>query len=197
MTGQYKRFSMSGGRACTIQTGTVIYISPDIHQAVYPPRVEIHDDQLTLIRDPEKPFRDLTGFLKHELSHALIYQNTSLRKALKIRRWFEEGLAVYFGNAHHYYRGAELKTLAIDQRFFFDLLDDSAEPEGIPTGIKFSFMYGAYGEFIRYLIDTYSLERVLDFVREYIREPDQEEELFHTFFGKASQEVVQQFWQNL
>jgi hypothetical protein len=195
--GQYNRFALAHGRACAIQTGTVIYLGPEIQQATYPPQVSLHDQQLLLTPNPTKTPRDLTSFVKHELSHALIYQNTSLIKAFKIDRWFEEGLAVYFGNAHHYYQDEAFKTLAIAQGFFFDLLNNDAEPEGIPNDIKYFFMYGAYAEFMGYLIETYGLDKVLDFCHVYINTPDQQEELFSTFFAVSPHEALEQFWQSL
>lgn len=195
--GQYKRFSLAGGRACTAQTGTIIYISPMVKNAKYPPNIAINKNHTTILEPPHTTPRDLASFLKHELSHALLYQNTSLFKALNISRWFEEGFAVYFGNSHHYYQGAQLKTLAVDQGYFFDLFDDKAEPEGIPREIKYYFMYGIYSEFMNYLITTYGVDRVLNFMTEYLTAPKDEEQLFASFFGVSPQEALERFFQHL
>ena len=187
---QHKRFSMSGGHACTTQTGTVVYIRPSIETTAYPPRQPAGGNYLSTIRPSEETRRDLTGFLKHELSHALLYQNTSLRKAFKLKRWIEEGVAVYFGNPDHYYQGAELRYLAIDQGYFFNLLNDDSEPTGIPGGIKHYFTYGMFREFMDYLIQTYGLESVLAYIHEYIEAPAEEEDLFESHFGASLMDMA-------
>lgn len=80
---QYQRYSTQRSPVCTMHTGSVIYVNPVV----------------------QNTNRDIHGFLKHELSHALIFQNTTLLKTIKMKRWIREGLAVYYGNPHHYYQG--------------------------------------------------------------------------------------------
>jgi len=194
---QCKRFSMTGGHACTIQTGTVIYIRPSIQETTYPPKITIERGSIILQPPVVETHRDLTGFLKHELSHAILYQNTSILKAIRIKRWLEEGLAVYFGNPHHYYHGSEFRTLAIDQGCFFNLLDEQAEPEGIPQDIKYYFMYGAFYEFMNYLIQTYGVDSVLTYTHEYIKAPGMEDPLFRSLFGINLENELERFQQHI
>jgi len=195
--GQHKRFSLGGGHACTAQTGTVIYFRPSIGETTYPPGLSIEGGNIKLLSPSVDGYRKLTDFLKHELSHAILYQNTSLLKALRIKTWLEEGLAVYFGNSDHYYRGEDLKTLAIDQNFFFDLFDDEIEPENIPFEIKHTFRYGFFQGFIVYLIDAYGFDTVIGFVHKYIQAPKEEAVLFKESFGITQQEALDIFRQRL
>jgi len=190
---QYRRFSLASGNAGTIQTGTMIYIRPSISEASYPPHIAYEDGALKLLPPDNPAKRDLAGFLKHELSHAILYQNTTPWKAMKIKRWIEEGLAVYFGNSHHYYTGDELRSLAIDDGFWFNLTDEDADPPGIPDTIKHFFSYGAYCGFITYLVDTYGRDRLLDFVHAYIRDPQNEEALFKSQFGVSLNDAIEGF----
>ena len=169
--GQYKRFSTQSSSACAIQTGTIIYINPRIKDTG----------------------RDLIGFLKHELSHAVLFQNTSILKAFKLKSWLREGLAIYYGNPHHYYRGDKFRKLAVDEGYFFNLLDDKAKPENIPKEIKYFFIYGEYRAFIEYLIKAYGLESVLKYTVEYIKAPREEKPLFETLFGISLDKVFAQF----
>lgn len=194
---QYKRFSMSGGHACTIQTGTVIYIAPSLWETTYPPRLVMDGGKLELLPPLQKNHRPVLEFLSHELSHAILYQNTSLLKAIKLKTWLEEGLAVYFGNRNHYYQGKDIRLLAIDQNNFFNLFDNGAKPPHIPKEIIHTFRYGMFCAFVDYLITVYGLDRVLDFVYDYIQMPEQEEALFHAHFGNMPEEVLRQFQMQL
>lgn len=194
---QHKRFSMSGGHANTALTGTVIYVNPSIYNALYPPIIELNKSDIFFTKGRGNIKRDIPSFLKHELSHALLYQNTTFWKARKIKSWLEEGLAVYYGNPDHYYQGNEFKQLAIDRDYFFNLLDDKAEPHFIPPEIKFYFKYGAYRAFMEYLITTYGLETILDYTKEYLDAPDKEAELFTLFFGISMNDALERFRQSL
>jgi hypothetical protein len=129
------------------------------------------------------------------LSHAILYQNTSLFKAFKLKRWLVEGLAIYYGNPHHYYRGDKFRKLAIDEGYFFNLLDDKAEPENIPGDIKYLFIYGEYRAFMEYLIKTYGLESVLKYIAEYIKAP--KKNLFKAILGISLDEAFAQFHEEI
>jgi hypothetical protein len=168
---QYKGFSTQRAHACAMPTGTIIYINPSINSTG----------------------RDLAGFLKHELSHAVLFQNTSFLKAMKLKSWVTEGLAIYYGNSHHYYNDEELRKLAIDKGYFFNVLDKKAEPENIPVEIKYKFKYGEYRAFMGYLVKTYGLQPVLNYTLEYIKHPNKEEALFHDILGSNLEEAFSQF----
>lgn len=191
--GQHKRFSLGGGHANTIQTGTVIYIRPSIKDTTYPPPLQREGEAGEAPTARKIGRRDLSGFLKHELSHAILYQNTGLIRAFRIKSWLEEGLAIYFGNPDHYYRGEEFRALAFRQGCFFNLLNDESEPVVILPENKFYFKYGAYYEFMAYLVDKHGLDAVLDFTHAYIRSPSDEEALFHASFGCSPAAMLDRF----
>lgn len=172
---QYKRFSTKTAYACAIQTGDAIYINPSIYDTK----------------------RDLTGFFKHELSHAIIYQNTSILNAIRLKTWFTEGLAVCYGNSHHYFSGDSLNELAIDKGYFYNLFDDKAKPTDIPKDIRASFFYGLYGSFIRYLIESYGQNSVMSFAVEYTKNPKKEEEIFQNIFGLSQKNALQKFYDGM
>ncbi len=190
---QCKRFSRQNGHACAVQTGTVLYVRPSIQYTAYPPPLGPDGEIIPEAEAGTQPSRDLTGFLKHELSHALLYQNTSLYKAFRISRWVDEGLAVYSGNPDHYYRDREFRALAFDRGFFFTLLEEDSEPHVVPKEIKYFFTYGAYGMFMGWLMQLYGRDQVLDFIHEYIRAPGREELLFQQYFGSTPPETLERF----
>ncbi|KPL07495.1 hypothetical protein AMJ86_04355 [bacterium SM23_57] len=194
---QHKRFSMSGGHANTALTGTVIYVNPSIYNALYPPIIQLNKSDIFFTKGRGNIKRDIPSFLKHELSHALLYQNTTFAKARKIKSWLEEGLAVYFGNPHHYYRGDEFKQLAIDRGYFFDLFDNQKDAYFVPPEIKFYFKYGAYGAFMEYLVDSKGMDAVLNFTHEYIKSPHKESQLFQYYFNTTMDSALEGFRKSL
>ena len=159
--GQYKRFSTQSAHACAMLTGTIIYINPGI----------------------KNTGRDLTGFLKHELSHAILYQNTSIFKALRFKSWLREGLAVYYGNPHHYYNVGKFLELSVDKGYFFDALDEKAKIDNIPESIRYFYVYGEYRSFVEYIVNAYGLEAFWNFTHAYIKNPKSEKQLFKDVFG--------------
>jgi len=180
---QYRRFSMAGGRACALPTGRVIYISPTARQAEYAPDIEINEAGMRLQPHSPDEYRDLSGFLKHELSHALLYQNTTLLKALRIPRWIEEGLAVHYGNPDHYFGPAEFRQLALERNYLFNPFDKTPKPHAIPDEIKYFFVYAEYREFVRFLIQLHGVPTLHKFFTDYLQSPSREEDLFRQHFG--------------
>ena len=180
---QYRRLSMAGGRACALPTGRVIYLSPAARKAEYPPDIEISTAGMRLRPRNPQVYRDLSGFLKHELSHALLYQNTRLIKALRIPRWIEEGLAVYYGNPDHYFGADDFRQLALERNYLFNPYDKTPKPHKIPDEIKYFFVYAEYREFVHFLIDLHGEETLHMFILDYLQSPSREEALFQQYFG--------------
>ncbi len=166
---QYRRFSTQRSPLCTMATGTVIYVNPTIRATG----------------------RDVEGFLKHELSHAIIYQNTTPWKALKLSSWATEGLAICYGNPHHYYSGPEFARLAED--YFLDIFDGMHRLDEIPADIRYLFLYAEYRSFLEYLIARDGLDKFLEFMLAYKDEPKLEEQLFAEMYGAELRELFGEF----
>ena len=128
---QCKRFSRQNGHACAVQTGTVLYVRPSIQYTSYPPLLGPDGEIIPEDEAGKQPPRELTGFLKHELSHALLYQNTSLFKAFRIPLGGRR-VGGLFRKPDHYYHDQEFRVLAFDRGFFFNLLDEDSEPHVVP-----------------------------------------------------------------
>jgi hypothetical protein len=168
---QYQRFSTQRSPICTMYTGSVIYVNPSI-------------------RDTK---RDIKSFLKHELSHAIIYQNTTILKASKMKRWISEGLAVFYGNSHHYHQGKEFFILAVDEGYFFEFIKNSGNIGHIPKDIRYSFEYAEYRYFIEYLVVNFGSDLFFKFIHQYVLEPELEEELFKQIYNLELLDVFQRF----
>lgn len=157
----------------TLATGDVIYITP---------------------RLKEKNF-SVAEFLRHELSHALLSQHTTIRKSLKMteQAWFSEGLAVSFGDQNAYLSRAEFLERAPkeDLAKFIDpeLMDRSA------PAWDARFAYPAQRYFLEYLKGRFGADRFQNFMVKYIDSPDNYRNLFNEAFQISFADAIKQFSQ--
>ncbi|VFQ47427.1 hypothetical protein [Desulfoluna butyratoxydans] len=176
---QYRRYSTQRSHLCTMGTGTVIYVNPTVKETK----------------------RDIRSFLKHELSHALVFQHMTLPHAFKLKRWIREGLAVYYGNPHHYYQGDAFLSLAVDKGYFFDFTGDDGENPSlighIPADRRYLFEYAEYRCFVDYLMTHYGSERFFAFLNLDMRAPEAENEAFRQVYEVELSAVFQQFKQEV
>ena len=139
--------------AVTLQTGTVIFITPKIG---------------------EKHF-DTGEFLRHELSHAILDQNMTLWRGHKMNRqpWLYEGLAVDFGKQKSYLTEDEFRSRAQTQPLAPAFNGDNSDMR---------FNYVAWQYFLEYIIKTRGRDRFHDYLLLVMQEPDQARALFPEFF---------------
>jgi len=155
----------------TLATGDVIYITPKLK---------------------EKNF-SVAEFLRHELSHALLSQNTTIRKSLKMteQAWFSEGLAVSFGDQKAFVSQAEFLERApkTDLANFIDpeRMDRSAQSWDA------RFAYTAQRYFLEYLKQRFGADRFQDFTVKYINNPDDYRNLFNEVFQLSFTDAIGQF----
>jgi len=157
----------------TLSTGDAIYLTPKLK---------------------EKNF-NVAEFLRHELSHALISQNTTIRNSLKLtdQAWFSEGMAVWFGDQTAYLSRAEFLEQAKDAdlaKFIDPARMDRSAPDWSAR-----FAYPAQRYFLEYLKQTYGADRFQDFLVQYIRDPDAYPALFSGTFRQSLADAVRQFEQ--
>lgn len=173
----FTRFSpTTRGRAvaaATLETGTVIYVSPKIAERRL----------------------DLAEFLRHEISHAILHQNTRLLPQLRLRHrtWFYEGVPVWFGRQQAYLTQPEFlqraKTADFARLFAFDANAWS------PPALDMRFAYVAWRDFLDYLVQQRgrgAFHQFFDSIRE---DAAQFEESFAVAFGKPMPEMIADFQQ--
>jgi hypothetical protein len=155
--GLFNRGTLLGTRArplpvlgAALQTGTVVYISP-------------------LAREPG---RDLRGVLKHELTHAVMFQQMPLRRtfALTPLDWFEEGLAVHAGNPGDYMDDARWARWARHPGYRFGPWGDG-ELRRLPEELRGVFRLSEYRVFMEYLVDRHGPDRFFAFRDAVLRDP--------------------------
>jgi hypothetical protein len=150
--------------AITLQTGTVIYVTPKI--------AEKHLD---------------TGeFLRHELSHAILDQNMTMWRGHKLngQPWLWEGLAVDFGRQTSYMTDAEFVARARTQPM---------APVFNGDGTDMRFDYVAWRDFLQHRINLSGRDRFQEYPLRVMQEPDQARALFPEFFGLSFDAAVEEF----
>lgn len=140
-----------------LQTGTVVYLSPLVHE----------------------PARDAAAVLRHELVHALMFQQLPLKETFALVRldWFEEGLAVLYGNPRDYMSDAEWQAAAGGAAYRAGLLAPHVPPGLAPEDYS-RFRLAEYRLFMTYLQKRFGNTR---FFRWRDRVLDQPEDPAHAF----------------
>lgn len=155
-----------------LQTGTVVYLSP-------------------LVREPG---RDPAAVLKHELTHALMFQRMPLRRTFELVKldWFEEGLAVRAGNAGDYLDDAAWRRWAAHPGYRFG---PGGDPElgRLPEALRGVFRLSEYRLFVEFLMDRHGEARFFAFRDRVLADPAAHDEAFARVLGTRFADAVAAF----
>ena len=137
----------------------------------------------------EKNF-SVTEFLRHELSHAIIGQNTTMFKSYKLndQPWFYEGLAVSFGRQHDYLQRDEFLAKAETTG-----LAQYLDPAQRPAEWNARFAYPTQRYFIEWLKATFGPPLFQEFLTRNIAAPEVWRVTFETVYHQPFLPVVQQY----
>lgn len=154
----------------TLATGDVIYITPKLR---------------------EKQF-STAEFLRHELSHAVISQNTTIYKSYQLNEqpWFFEGLAVSFGRQQNYLKREEFLARA-PQTSLLSYLDPAQRAQ--PWEARLAYPVQRY--FTEYLKEKYGAPRFQQFLQQNIAEPPRWRETFQQVYQNSFSEIAQAYEQ--
>lgn len=179
--GLFNRGTLLGWKAtplpvlgAALQTGTVIYISP-----------------LAL-----EPGRDMAAVLRHELTHALMFQQMPLRRTFGLVRldWFEEGLAVHAGNPADYMSDHAWSLHARHPAYRFGPWGDEP-PRTVPDSLRGAFRLSEYRVFIEFLMERYGRDRFFTYRDDVLRVPAAHEATFQRHFNAPFARVTAEFEQ--
>ena len=134
----------------------------------------------------------IKAFLKHEISHLLIHQNTSsVKNNFEILKqgWLSEGVATYFGGPH-YYKKSEFVEIWEGQGMTFDRL---YEDNPLKMRSVFSLKYTYYRFFIEFLIETYGLEKFQAYLKIYVNNPVNYKLIFPSVYNEDLILILQKF----
>lgn len=130
-------------------------------------------------------------YLKHELSHLLIDQNTTFKKAALLHEqgWLAEGVAEYFSN-HSFYSKKEFLELYHSNNLHNLSLNRKNPLKMSVNEVKFNYTY--YKFFIEFLIHTYGIEKFQQYLKEYIKDPENDKKDFGYIYNYDFKSI----WEN-
>ena len=174
----YLQRSISKARFCAFPNGSVV-ISPWALE-------EDRDGKISL---------DI--YLTHELSHALLLQQTDLYHAYKYPHWLLEGIATYSANqmGTSFYPSKEETYRLIRQGNFMPPEDFQTSREDkvkIDVEYKSPFFYSEFACMVDRLVETQGKEKFLVYMKRLLKDSDNER-VFRAVFGKEFEEFVAEF----
>lgn len=150
--------------AVTLATGTVIYVTPKIAERGL----------------------DLREFLRHELSHAAMHQNTPIARAFAMQKvsWVYEGVPVWFGRQRAYLTQEEFRERART----IDFLPAFTAPGG-----DMRFNYVVWRDFIDFLDQSAGRETFWRFYGEFRQHPGRIDVDFASAYGHSIEQMIHAF----
>ena len=138
-------------------------------------------------------------YLKHELSHSMLFQNMSLYHSFHFPCWLLEGIAVYSSDQRGvdgYFTKEE--TLDKIRKGYFLNPDDwgtlsrkkGVKKFSLPN--KYWFIYSEFACLVEDLIQNYGKEKFLQYMTELLEEKD-DKKVFQRIFGIEFNEYVDNF----
>ena len=132
-------------------------------------------------------------FLKHEISHLLIHQNTSSGgNNLEILKqgWLSEGVATYFGGPHYYEKNEFIELWTKNGLTFDDLYEEN--PLEMDRSL-FRLKYTYYRFFIEFLIETYGIEKLQAYLKSYIINPKSYKIIFPEIYNEELKYILRKY----
>lgn len=140
-------------------------------------------------------------YIRHELSHALLYQNMTLRHTLTYPGWFMEGLAMVssgqVGTDGYFTYEKAFET--IKAGYFVEPDDWGTVIRGkgpsvtdCPLANKWWFIYSEFALIVRDLMETYGEEKFFRFVKRSL-EGEPFEDQFSAHFGASLSDFLERY----
>ncbi|MBL7136475.1 MAG: hypothetical protein ISS81_07785 [Candidatus Marinimicrobia bacterium] len=138
-------------------------------------------------------------YLKHELSHSLLFQNMSLYHSCHFPGWLLEGIAVYNADQRGVdgYLTKEETLDKIRKGYFLNpdewgTLSRKKGAKNFPLPNKYWFIYSEFACLVEDLIQNYGKEKFLQYMTELLEEKD-DKKVFQRIFGIEFNEYVDYF----
>lgn len=174
----------------------------DIRARCYPiyGRIVLSDK---LLNESAENKKNLYIYLKHELSHTLLFQNLSLAKSFYyFPRWLIEGMAVYSSNQFgidNYNTRKQVAETIKDGHFFRPewlngpLQNEPKEAQQFPVPDKAFFFYSEFGMIVDDLIATYGEDSFQAYFHKLITDNSPDSKIFLETFGISFEQYLNEF----
>ena len=140
-------------------------------------------------------------YLRHELSHSILYQNMSFRRSLSYPTWFMEGVAMYSANqvgTDGYYDYEQTKK-KIEEGYFVEPNDwgtiISKKGESVKNcnlKNKYWFIYSEFALIIQDLINQFGEDQLINFLTVSLNEKSFYK-LFNNTFGQSFDDYIKNY----
>ncbi len=116
-------------------------------------------------------------YVRHELSHILIFQHKGFLSEFFYPKWLLEGIAVYSTNqmGTSFYPAKEETYRMIEQGNFMPPFDFKTKRENkikLDVEYRITFMYSEFACIVDYLIEKYGKEKFLVYMKELLKSND-------------------------
>jgi hypothetical protein len=180
--GTYARRTTTRARACTYYNGTIV-VSPWVQQ---------EDDEGVL---------SLEVYLRHELSHALLYQHMGVLAALRYPKWLLEGIATWSAGqmgTFAYPSAAETRALIAGGDWMPPDVYRTSGEDDVPLAVddRMTFMYCEFACIVDDLAARYGRETFFAYVTALMDDRDHDA-VFRQAFGIGFDEYLDTFLQRV
>ena len=174
----YYQRSISKARFCAFSSGALI-ISP------------------WALKEDKQGIISLEIYIKHELSHILIYNYNGFLGEFRYPSWLLEGLAMYSVNqmGTSFYPSIENTYKAIREGNFMppEYFKTNKEDEiNINVKYKIAFIYSEFGCIVDYLVKTFGRKKFIKYIKALLEKNDNESE-FRKVYSRDFNEVISEF----
>jgi len=174
----YSQRSVSKARFCAFSSGAII-ISP------------------WALKEDKQGIISLDIYIKHELSHILIYNYNGFLGEFRYPNWLLEGLAMYSVNqmGTSFYPSIEDTYKAIRDGNFMppEYFKTNKEDEiSINVKYKIAFIYSEFGCIVDYLVKTYGKEKFIKYIKALLEKNENESE-FRKVYSRDFNKVISEF----
>jgi len=139
------------------------------------------------IKEDQQGIISLEIYVRHELSHVLIFQHKGIFAELRYPKWLLEGIAVYSTNqmGTSFYPSKDETYHAIAQGSFlppFDFKTKREDNAKLNVKYRITFMYSEFACIVDYLVVNYGKDKFLLYMKSLIKSNDHEK-IFKQIYG--------------
>jgi len=139
------------------------------------------------LKEDKQGIISLEIYLRHELSHILIFQHKGILAELRYPKWLLEGIAVYSANqmGTSFYPSKDETYHAIAQGNFLPPFDFKTKREdNVKLDVKYriTFMYSEFACIVDYLVVSYGKDKFLLYMKGLLKSNDHNK-IFKQIYG--------------